>query len=138
MKKLEDIPKKQAFEAPEGYFEALPGIIQSRVARPESISRRFSWKPALLYAMPVLLVAIGLTWYMNSSNADNSPEQLLASIETIDIEAYLDESDMTTEELLDHINYDQIQVDSLVFENPILEFGDADFDDILNDLETEL
>ena len=33
MKKLEDIPKKQNFEVPEGYFEKLPGIIQSRVTQ---------------------------------------------------------------------------------------------------------
>lgn len=138
MKKLEDIPKKQAFEAPEGYFDALPGIIQSRVAKPESVSQRFSWKPVLLYAMPVLLVAIGLIWYLNAGNGDSTTEQLLAAIETVDIEAYLDESEMTTEELLDHINYDQIQVDSLVFENPALDFSDADLDELLNELETEL
>jgi hypothetical protein len=138
MKKLEDIPKKQPFEAPEGYFDTLPGIIQARVAKPESVSQRFSWKPALLYAMPILLVAIGLVWYLNSGNADSSPEQLLAAIEAVDIEAYLDESDMTTEELLDHINYDQIQTDSLVFENPALEFSDADLDELLDEFETEL
>jgi hypothetical protein len=138
MKKLEDISKKQSFEAPEGYFDALPGIIQARVAKPESVSQRFSWKPVLLYAMPVLLVAIGLIWYLSTGRGDSSPEQLLAAIETVDIEAYLDESDMTTDELLDHIDFNQIQVDSLVFENPALDFSDADLDELLDEFETEL
>jgi hypothetical protein len=138
MKKLEDIPKKQSFEAPEGYFDSLPRIIQARVAKPESISQRFSWKPVLLYAMPILAVAIGLIWYLNIGRGDSSPEQLLATIETVDIEAYLDESEMTTDELLDLIDYDQIQADSLVFENPTLDFNDADLDELLNELETEL
>jgi hypothetical protein len=138
MKKLEDIPKKQSFEAPEGYFDALPGIIQARVAKPESVSQRFLWKPVLLYAMPVLLVTIVSIWYMNRGGNDSSPEQLLASIETVEIEAYLDESEMTTEELLDHIDYDRIQADSLVFENPTLDFTDTDMDELLHELETEL
>jgi hypothetical protein len=138
MKKLDDIPKREAFEAPEGYFDSLPGIIQARVAKPESVSQRFSWKPALLYAMPMLVVAIGLIWYLNAGRVDSSPEQLLAAIETADIEAYLDESGMTTEDLLDHIDYNQIDADSLVFENPALDFSDADIDELLNDFETEL
>jgi hypothetical protein len=138
MKKLEDIPKKQAFEAPEGYFDSLPGIIQARVAKPENVSQRFSWKPVLFYAMPVLAVAIGLIWYLNTGRGESSPEQLLASIETVDIEAYLDESEMTTDELLDHIDYDQLQADSLVFENPELDFSDADLDELLDEFETEL
>jgi hypothetical protein len=136
MKKLEDIPKKQVFEAPEGYFDSLPGIVQSRVAK-QTGTRSMVWLPALKYALPILVVALGLVWYMNADKTE-TPEQLLASIETIDIEDYLDESDMTTEDLLEHIDYNQLQVDSLEFENPVLDFGDADLDELLNDFETEL
>ncbi len=138
MKKLEDIPKKQAFEAPEGYFDTLPGIVQARVAKKESAWAFNSWQPVLRYALPMLVVAIGLVWYLNTGEIE-TPEQLLASIEVVDIEEYLDESDMTTEDLLDHIDYDQIQTDSLEFENSVLDFGDADIDDLLDNLdETEL
>lgn len=137
MKKLEDIPKKHVFEAPEGYFETLPGIVQSRIAKKDSGYAWTSWQPVLRYALPVLAVAIGVIWYLNSAQVE-TPEQMLASIETVDIEAYLDESDMTTEDLLDHIDFSQIQVDSLEFENPILDFDDADIDEFLNDIETEL
>jgi hypothetical protein len=136
MKKLKDIPKKQVFEAPEGYFDSLPGIVQSRVAG-QAVSRNLIWLPVLKFAFPVLVIAIGAIWYSNSGGIE-TPEQLLASIETIDIEDYLDESDMTTEDLLEHIDYDQLQVDSLEFENPVLDFGDADLDELLNDFETEL
>lgn len=135
MKKLDDIPKKQVFEAPEGYFETLPGIVQSRVT--QKAGAWASWQPVLKYALPVLVVAVGLVWYLNADQTNN-PEQMLASIDTIDIEEYLDEADMTTEDLLDNINYDQIQADSLEFENPMLDFGDADVDELLNEIETEL
>jgi hypothetical protein len=136
MKKLEDIPKKQVFEAPEGYFDSLPSIVQSRVAGQVG-SGSLIWLPVLKYALPALVIAIGAIWYSNSVEIE-TPEQLLASIETIDIEDYLDESEMTTEDLLEHIDYDQLQVDSLEFENPVLDFGDADLDELLNDFETEL
>jgi hypothetical protein len=136
MKKLEDIPKKQVFEAPEGYFDTLPGIIQARVAKKEGIWS-LGWRPALRYALPILVMGVGLIWYLNSGK-NETPEQLLASIEAIDIEDYLDESDMTTEELLDNIDYNQIEVDSLEFENSVLDFDDADVDELLNNLETEL
>jgi hypothetical protein len=136
MKKLEDIPKKQVFEAPEGYFDSLPGIVQARVAT-QAGSPSLVWLPALKYALPILVIAVGLIWYMNAGKTE-TPEQMLASIEAIDIEDYLDESDMTTEDLLEHIDYNQLQVDSLEFENPVLDFGDADLDELLNDFETEL
>ena len=32
MKKLEDIPKKEIFDVPDGYFEKLPGKIQARIS----------------------------------------------------------------------------------------------------------
>lgn len=137
MKKLEDIPKKQVFEAPEGYFETLPGIIQARVAKKETAWVFGSLPPALKYALPVLIVAIGAWWFLNS-NTTETPEQMLASIESVDIEAYLDDSDMTTEELLENIDLNQVQVDSLEFENPMMDFNDADVDEILNNIETEL
>ena len=37
MKKLEEIPKKEVFKVPEGYFENLPGIIQARVAQQNKV-----------------------------------------------------------------------------------------------------
>ena len=136
MKKLEDIPKKQVFDAPEGYFDSLPGIVQTRVAK-KANSPSLIWLPALKYALPILVIAVGLIWYMNASKTE-TPEQLLASIEAIDIEDYLDESDMNTDELLEHIDFNQVQVDSLVFETPAMDFSDADIHELLNELETEL
>ena len=60
MKKLDEIPKKSIFEAPEGYFDRLPGIIQARVS-PLAVGAKQGpqWMPyfffGLKYALLVLL-----------------------------------------------------------------------------------
>ena len=52
MKKLEDIPKQNIFEVPDGYFDKLPSVIQARIAKPEP---KFWQLPAFRYAMPLLI-----------------------------------------------------------------------------------
>ena len=67
MKKLEDIPKKNVFEVPDGYFDRLPGIIQARVSQEKPSFVWYSWPVALRYALPVLLMmAVGIFWYTSN------------------------------------------------------------------------
>src|SRR5258708_34406657 len=104
MKKLEDIPKKNFFEVPEGYFDHLPEIIQSRL----SVSRRapvmiHSWTRALRYALPLTaLVAAGIFWdqnYSGSSSAGVDVEAELASSHSDQRTANLREHEVTMDEL---------------------------------------
>ena len=134
MKKLEDIPKKQIFEVPEGYFEKLPGIIQSRVARPErQVALRF--KTALQLALPAFLIAMAVAFWINRPDQGATPENMLASVETNDLIAYLEEADLTTEELLDYVELDAADVDQI--EESVYDFGlnDTEIEDILNEIE---
>ena len=136
MKKLEDIPKKQVFEVPDGYFEKLPGIIQSRVTK-TSVQEHWSpfYRYGLRFALPaVLLLAFGIFWYQHSQE-NNSAEGILASIQTEDLVAYLGESDLTTEELLDevHLNDDDAnQIEESVYE---FQLEDSDIEEIFNEIE---
>jgi len=136
MKKLEDIPKKQNFEVPEGYFEKLPGIIQSRVTQQQKerswgLDQRF----ALRFALPaVILLAIGIFWYSRSP-MDKSVENILASVQTEDLITYLSESDFTTDELLEDVrlnNEDAMDIEESVYE---LQFTDSEFEEIFNEIE---
>ena len=38
--KLEDLPQKEIFDVPEGYFEKLPGTIQARIAERQQPASR--------------------------------------------------------------------------------------------------
>jgi hypothetical protein len=57
MKNLENIPKKNIYEVPEGYFDKLPGIIQARIAAetPETKKSPF-FLYSIRFALPALLI----------------------------------------------------------------------------------
>lgn len=132
MKKLDDIPKKQIFEVPEGYFDQLPSTIQSRVAGKESRQRTtiFTLPVALRYALPVLvLAAIGVFWFQNISTSSDA-ESILASVSAKDLAAYLDESEISTEEIMNAAGFDDGDLDEIENEVYQLHSDDLDFDDM--------
>jgi hypothetical protein len=136
MKKLEDIPKKQNFEVPEGYFEKLPGIIQSRITQPgQERSWWFTYRFSLRFALPaVILLIVGIFWY-NRSHMDTSVENILASVQTEDLVAYLSESDFTTDELLEDVqlnDQDATDIEEFVYE---FQLSDSEFEEIFNEIE---
>ncbi len=106
MKKLEDIPKKNIFEVPDGYFEKLPGIIQSRVAKPEPIRL---WVTSLKYALPVLaIMAVGVFWF--SGQTEKSFDEQLAGIQTEQLIAYLNDADLQIDDLSETVSWDEIDL----------------------------
>lgn len=109
MKKLEDIPKTNIFEVPEGYFEKLPGIIQSRVAKPDPTP----WfAPTWKFALPILaFIAVGIVWF--TSQTGDSFEQQLASIQTEQLIAYLDDGDLTMDELAETVTWSETDLNEL-------------------------
>ena len=131
MKKLEDIPKKTLFEVPEGYFERLPGVIQARVAekQPESAWRSYAVK----YALPsVAVIAVAVFFW--SGPATGTAEELLAGIDSEQLVAYLAESELNADELLESIPLDQDEADRIE-ENALEEIELSDYD--LDELENE-
>jgi hypothetical protein len=103
MKRLEDIPKKDIFEAPEGYFDRLPGLIQARVAKPAADAPWIlSFRMTLRYALPVLIVGV-VSWLYLRLPAAPSAEDLIASVDSNNLVAYLEESDLTADDLLENI-----------------------------------
>lgn len=114
MKKLENIPKKNIYEVPDGYFDKLPGIIQARVVK-QSPKQEFvfSWITSLKYALPVVLIGVaGLFWY-NNAQQSNDIDSILASIETEELVAYINASDISTDELLDAFSFDAVDISNI-------------------------
>ncbi|MBL7852721.1 MAG: hypothetical protein JNN04_17585 [Cyclobacteriaceae bacterium] len=110
MKRLDEIPKKLLFEAPEGYFEKLPGRIQARISQPEP---EVAWgKMALRYALPVLVLGAAAVFFLTSRPA-LSPEELIASIDSEQLVAYLEDSEVNTDDLLDAIALEPTEVESI-------------------------
>ena len=113
MKNLEDIPKKNVFEVPEGYFDRLPGIIQARVA---SNRRESFWAPylrySLKYALPVMAIIIAAFFFWTKP-AGQSAEDLLASVDSNSLVAFLEDSDISSDDLLESINLNREEADAI-------------------------
>lgn len=115
MKNLENIPKKNIFEVPDGYFDKLPSSIQARL---ESDSPKREPKPyfryALQYALPVVLVVVAAIFIFKPKSA--SVEDLLATVSTEQLIAYLDEIDvntLTTDELIESFEFDAETIEAI-------------------------
>ena len=127
MKNLENIPKKNVFEVPEGYFERLPGIIQARTAQDKKesfwmISIRYSLK----FALPALAI-IMIAFFYWSKPPGQSAEDLLASVDSVSLVSYLEDSDISSDDLLDGISLHTSEVDAIQ-ENSIFEIQADDLD----------
>ena len=135
MKKLEDIPKKEVFKVPEGYFENLPSIIQSRVAGQKKENAFFpGFSLALRYALPVVVLGVIGYFWLGPETQQTSAESILATIETEDLVAYLNETDLTTEELLESVELDANDVDELEGEIYGDDLTDENFEEILDEI----
>lgn len=117
MKKLEEIPKKSVFEVPEGYFDRLPGIIQARVA-PIAIGSKgepqwvLYFRFGLKYALPVLVVGVASFFFLNNPQT-LSAEELIASVDSAHLVAYLEDSDLNSDDLLEIVPLNQEEAEAI-------------------------
>lgn len=99
MSQLENIPKKQIFEVPEGYFERLPRIIQSRTTDVQHTHRLPYLRVAFRYALPLVLLGVSL-WLWLVPAKKQSAEVLLAGVQTEELIRYLLETDVELDDIL--------------------------------------
>lgn len=98
MNKLSDIPKKEIFEVPEGYFERLPQVIQARTAgAPDRSIPQLT--NVLRYALPFVLIIASL-WFWFRSPGQPSVERMLADIDTEELVSYLMDTDIELDDIL--------------------------------------
>ena len=112
MKKLEDIPKKNIFEVPDGYFDRLPMQIHSKVEGASVAHSYPVWSLVLRFALPVVIAGLALTYYLKPKSFQET-EELLATISNEHLIAYLHETDISENEILDIANFDNVDADSL-------------------------
>lgn len=121
MKKPIDIPKRNIFEVPEGYFEKLPGVIQARIAKKEDQAAwNWSWGISLRYAIPIAILAIvGTFWFRPGSPIPVDVQAELAQFQPEQLQEYLDhqdlsdDSDVSTDELVESKEWSNSEVDGL-------------------------
>jgi len=136
MKKLEEIPKKTLFEVPEGYFDRLPGIIQVRVAeKPKQAAWVTTGRYTLKYALPaVMLILVSIVIWGPSRQ---STEDILAGIDSEQLVAYLEETDINTDDILSSLDLEQVEIDAIE-EETFQEIGldEVDMEEWTNEFDT--
>ncbi len=138
MKKLENIPKKDIFTVPDGYFDNLPGKIQARItgesARPEN---RFIFRYKLQYALPLIaLMAISIFLFTNRP-AETDVDALLASVETEALVAFVNETDLISYDLFDNTELSNSEVQEIENEVYEMELDTEALDAIMEDLDLD-
>ncbi len=147
--RLEDIKKRQSLtEPPKGYFDKLPGIIQSKTAHKENSKTQTYWKGALRLipvaaALALILFYTGVFKQTGAEQVNNYDEviALLQEVATEDIIDYLGTIDLSTEELLEEVDINELsfefqeEQDDNLLES--LELDDASLIELYGDLEGE-
>ncbi|MCF2442507.1 hypothetical protein L0657_00965 [Dyadobacter sp. CY345] len=101
--RLDDLKKETPFVVPDGYFENLPQIIQSRI--PNEVVResfiQWSWRRSagLVAAMSFLLVMVWITFPERQGSLGQEP---LSSISDASIVTYLEDQDISYYDLSEH------------------------------------
>lgn len=133
MKRLEDIPKNNPFSVPDGYFEKLPGVIQARIKAGKVRKPVPYVRYAFQYAMPVVALIIVAVIYLGPKSGENNYDDILSSVSTEQLAAYLADSDLTTDEIVDAGALDEESAEAIEAEV----FNNIDLNDI-NELDLEL
>jgi hypothetical protein len=134
--KLEDIKKKNIYSVPNRYFDQLPARIQSRVQEKKSVfGFTLDWSLAFKLAVPALALVFILFYFGVSTNySGQSAEELLAQVSTDDLIAYLETTDITTDEIIDELDLSNIVLD-FYEDGPIMQdmdMNDAEIDALLD------
>ena len=136
--KLEDIKKKNIYTVPDKYFDQLPTRIQSRVNDKKPVlGVPLNWKLALKVTVPVVAVVMILFYFSIATNRNStlSSDELLAQVSTDDLIAYLETTDLTTDEIIEEVDFTNIDLD--FYENgPIMqdiELNNEEIDALLDE-----
>lgn len=135
--KLEDIPKKSVFNVPDGYFEQLPSKIQTRISVGRKPEPSFVLRYKLQYVIPaIVILAIGFIWLAKPEPATDV-NALLASVETEQLVVYLNDSDLTTEDVIDEVDFTSDDIEEIESEVYQKQLGDDSLDALLDDIDLE-
>ena len=136
MRKLDEIPKKNVFEVPDGYFDRLPMKILARLETPAQTPSISIWNLIFRYALPSVIAVFALVYFLRPKSYE--PEDLLAGIASEHLIAYLHDSDINESDLLEAANFDEADADSLNVQLNNILLGDSEVNEFERVLENEL
>lgn len=119
--KPEEMEKRNIFKVPDRYFENLPMAIQARLARKKRWWETPVFIGTLKYAIPAFLILIIAFFAIRKPAVIESPDSLIAEVSTQDLIYFLEDSDITVEEILSNLNLQEIEFELRPEDSGILE-----------------
>ncbi|GHA78286.1 hypothetical protein [Pontibacter akesuensis] len=92
--KLNDIPKRQPYQVPDGYFDKLPMQVMARTVAPEAPAPWLEqvWRPMRLAIAPLLLLLVFVgVYFVNTQQAAQPAPATVASLSDAEIMQYLND-----------------------------------------------
>ena len=136
--KLDDIKKKNIYTVPNKYFDQLPMRIQSRVNEKKPVfGVHLNWKLALKITTPAIAVVMILLYFGIATvrNSTLTSDELLTQVSTDDLIAYLETTDITTDEIIEEMDFSTIDLE-FYEEGPIMqdiEMSDEEIDALMDE-----
>lgn len=133
--KLDDTHKKNIFKVPDQYFEEFPGRLQERI-REESdrgSGKLISFPSYIRVAVAASILILVTFFLFLLQNNHPSVEKLLSDVPTESLITYLEESDMSVDELMENIDVQLIYSDELI-PGPTVLPDEAIDEDLIQDI----
>lgn len=94
MKKLEDLPKKEPFKAPDNYFESFPFRMQQRVSQLSTEKKPAIYQnPVFKYSLAfVLIISLAFVLTLYKGKNSNNPDNWLSKVSDEELLFYLKEN----------------------------------------------
>ena len=129
---LDQISKKNFQQVPEGYFDQLPSMIQTKIDEESKVKTPvftigFNWQTAAI-AASVLLILV-FSGVFNTVDSSRSVEDILAEVSVDDIIDYLDYSEISTIEIVAELDIDEADIDAFL-ENDIQLLNSEEFENM--------
>ena len=138
--KLEYISTKETFSVPDGYFDKLPTIIQTRAI--ESSKKRivFTQVGVLKLAIPSLLLLMiagyfGYKYQHSPDRLNSKIELMLADVSTEEMVTYLAKTDLSSDDLLELVSFEGERIDDFSYD--LENISDEELELLINELDIE-
>tara|TARA_R110000868_G_scaffold285803_1_gene546281 strand:- start:105 stop:683 length:579 start_codon:yes stop_codon:yes gene_type:complete len=140
-----DTSKKLPFEVPERYFEQLPSVIQNKTLeskKSKEVSFGFGRQHVKWVLIPaaIAIFIVGRIFLFTESVETSNTEELIAQVSSQDLIAYLEMSDLSTDEIINTVNFEEMDLEFENTESDMLDelnFSDEEMDDLLNEFSLE-
>ncbi len=135
--KLDSIEKRNVYTVPDRYFEELQANIQAKAVAKKPIYKLPAFNLGLKLAIPTAFVVLFMIYsgfFKSGLQPVGNFDTMLSEVTTEDLVAYLEDSEISTQEIIDNVSFDDIELEN---ETDIIntDLDDADINEMIDDLE---